>query len=85
MDSWVSVISSLGFPIVACIYMAKYVKEQNRANREDVKELNKQHSEEMNAFKDEIKEALNNNTMALNKLCDKLEFNTERGVNNEIK
>lgn len=85
MDSWVSVISSLGFPIVACIYMAKYVKEQNRANREDVKELNKQHSEEMNAFKDEIKEALDNNTMALNKLCDKLEFNTERGVNNEIK
>ena len=79
MDSWVSVISSLGFPIVACIYMAKYVKEQNKANREDVKELNKQHSEEMNAFKDEIKEALNNNTMALNKLCDKLEFNTERG------
>lgn len=85
MDSWVSVISSLGFPIVACIYMAKYVKEQNRANREDVKELNKQHSEEMNAFKSEIKEALNNNTMALNKLCDKLDFNTERGVNNEIK
>lgn len=85
MDSWVSVISSLGFPIVACIYMAKYVKEQNKANREDVKELNKQHSEEMNAFKNEIKEALNNNTMALNKLCDKLDFNTERGVNNEIK
>lgn len=85
MDSWVSVISSLGFPIVACIYMAKYVKEQNKTNREDVKELNKQHTEEMNTFKNEIKEALNNNTMALNKLCDKLDFNTERGVNNEIK
>lgn len=78
METWVQIISSLGFPIVACICMAKYVKEQTKANREDVKELNKQHSEEMNAFKDEIKEALNNNTMALNKLCEKLEREKEK-------
>lgn len=80
METWVQIISSLGFPIVACICMAKYVKEQTKANREDVKELNKQHSEEMNAFKDEIKEALNNNTMALNKLCEKLEREKEKEV-----
>lgn len=77
METWVQIISSLGFPIVACVCMALYVKEQTKNNREDVKELNKQHSEEMNAFKDEIKEALNNNTMALNKLCDKLEGEKE--------
>lgn len=80
METWIQIISSLGFPIVACICMAKYVKEQTKANREDVKELNKQHSEEMNAFKDEIKEALNNNTMALNKLCEKLEREKEKEV-----
>lgn len=80
METWTQIISSLGFPIVACICMAKYVKEQTKANREDVKELNKQHSEEMNAFKDEIKEALNNNTMALNKLCEKLEREKEKEV-----
>lgn len=73
MDAWVQLISTLGFPIVACIAMALYVKEQTKNNREDVKELNAQHSEEMNAFKDEIKEALNNNTIALTKLCEKLE------------
>ena len=83
METWVQLISSLGFPIVACICMALYVKEQTKNNREDVKELNVQHSKEMNAFKDEIKEALNNNTIALTKLCEKLEREEERY--NEVK
>ena len=83
METWVQLISSLGFPIVACICMALYVKEQTKNNREDVKELNAQHSQEMNAFKDEIKEALNNNTIALTKLCEKLEREEERY--NEVK
>lgn len=83
METWAQLISSLGFPIVACICMALYVKEQTKNNREDVKELNEQHSKEMNAFKDEIKEALNNNTIALTKLCEKLEREEERY--NEVK
>lgn len=73
MDVWVQLIGSLGFPIVACICLALYVKEQTKNNREDVKELNKQHTLEMNTFKDEMKEALNNNTIALTRLCEKLE------------
>ena len=73
MENYVQLISSLGFPIVACISMGLYVKEQTKTNREDVKELNLQHSKEMSEFKDEIKEALNNNTIALTKLCEKLE------------
>lgn len=83
METWAQLISSLGFPIVACICMALYVKEQTKNNREDVKELNAQHSKEMNAFKNEIKEALNNNTIALTKLCEKLEREEERY--NEVK
>ena len=83
MDNYIQIISSLGFPIVACISMAIYVKEQTKNNREDVKELNTQHSKEMNAFKDEIKEALNNNTIALTKLCERLD--REEGKTNEIK
>ena len=83
MDAWVQLIGSLGFPIVACIVMALYVKEQTKNNREDVKELNAQHSKEMDTFKDEIKEALNNNTIALTKLCEKLEREEVR--NNEVK
>lgn len=83
MDNYVQLISTLGFPIVACISMALYVKEQTKSNREDVKELNAQHSKEMNAFKDEIKEALNNNTIALTKLCERLD--REEGKENETK
>lgn len=83
MDNYVQLISSLGFPIIACIYMALYVKEQTKSNREDVKELNAQHSKEMSVFKDEIKEALNNNTIALTKLCERLD--REEGKANEIK
>lgn len=80
---YIQLIGTLGFPIVACICMAVYVKDMTKANRDDVITLNKQHSEEMNAFKDEIKEALNNNTIALTKLCEKLDG---KGVNvNEIK
>lgn len=70
---WAQLISTLGFPIVCCVAMAIYVTKITQQNREDTKELNKQHTEEMLEFKEDIKEALNNNTIALNKLCEKLE------------
>lgn len=71
--NWEYLISSVAFPIVACIGMAFYVKYITDKNREDTKELNKQHSDEMLVFKSEIKQALDNNTLALQKLCDKLD------------
>lgn len=78
-----TLLGSYAFPVVACIGMAIYVKEMSQNNREDTKALNEQHTKEMNAFKDEIKEALNNNTIALTKLCDRLD--REEGKANEIK
>lgn len=78
-----TLLGSYAFPVVACIVMAIYVKDITQNNREDTKELNDQHTKEMNAFKDEIKEALNNNTIALTKLCERLD--REEGKANEIK
>lgn len=78
-----SYFGSYAFPIVACIFMAVYVKDMSKSNREDTKALNEQHTKEMNAFKDEIKEALNNNTIALTRLCERLE--REEARNNEVK
>lgn len=72
-------LGSYCFPIVACIVMGWYVKHMTDANREDTKELNRQHTEEMTSFRDEIKTALNNNTLALNRLCDKLENENSKG------
>lgn len=73
-----SLLGSYAFPIVACIFMAIYVKYITDNNREDTKQLNEQHTKEMISFKDEIKEALNNNTIALTKLCEKLDREEER-------
>lgn len=57
-------IGSYGFPILACIAMAWYVKYTTDKNREDIKQSRESHKEEMN----KITEALNNNTMAVHDL-----------------
>lgn len=60
----VSLIGSLGFPIVACIYMARYVNKQMDGYRDDIKEIQKEHKEEIG----KVTEALDNNTRALQEL-----------------
>lgn len=52
-----TVISTLGFPIVMCGAMFWYMMKEKDS-----------HKEEMNS----VTEALNNNTLILQKLCDKL-------------
>lgn len=69
----ITAISTVGFPIVCCIGMGWYVKYSNDRTREDTKELNQLHTQEMQAFKNELKEAINNNTIALTRLCEKLD------------
>lgn len=66
-------LSSVGFPIVACLGMAWYVKYITDKNYEETKMLNEHHTKEMLEFKDEMKQALNNNTRAIEKLCEKME------------
>lgn len=62
-------IASVGFPIVACCGCAFFFSRVNDNYRSDIKEINAQHKEEMKAITD----ALNNNTLALQKLADKME------------
>lgn len=57
-------IGSYGFPILACIGMAWYVKYTTDKNREDIKADREAHKEEML----KITEALNNNTIAVREL-----------------
>lgn len=59
-------ITTVGFPIVCCIAMAWYVKYSTDQNKEEIGKLNEQHREEMK----EVTTAINNNTLALQKLCD---------------
>jgi hypothetical protein len=58
INTLTQVIGSLGFPIVMCFYMMK----QNR-------EMNKDHKEEVS----HLREAVENNTLTMQKIFDKLE------------
>lgn len=65
----ITMVGSLGFPIVACVACGWYCKYQSDNYRNEVKELQAEHREEIN----KVTEALNNNTLALQKLVDKLD------------
>ena len=69
METWVQVITSLGFPIFACLAMGYFIKQQIDQYRSDIKDLQKEHREEIA----KVTEALNNNTIALQKLVDKID------------
>ena len=62
------IISTVGFPIVCFLMCGWYVKYREDRNDEKFDKLNAQHDEEAKR----MTEALNNNTLALQKLADKL-------------
>ena len=61
-------VTTVGFPIVCCGAMMYYVKYTTDKHREEIETLNTQHRDEMK----EVTNAVNNNTLALQKLCDKM-------------
>lgn len=63
-----TLIGSFGFPIVACLVMAWYVKYQMDENNKQLSEIRNEHKSEMN----KVTTALNNNTIAINTLCERL-------------
>lgn len=64
----ISAITTVGFPIVMCGAMSWYVKYITDKNRDEINKINEKHETEMN----DITTAINNNTLALQRLCDKL-------------
>ena len=66
LNDIVSVISTLGFPIAMCLILCYYVNNINESHI---------------AASKEFADALNNNTIVLQKLCDKLDV--ERGAEND--
>ena len=73
MSNIVAVISSVGFPIVACIGLGWYVKYQTDNNNKEVAEMRREHADEIS----KVTDALNNNTIALQRLCDKIDANVK--------
>lgn len=75
MNEIVQVISTVGFPIACSVAMAVYIKYVQDKNREQIQEMNKMHKEEI----DTMKEALVNNTIAINKLVTLMERKNDDG------
>lgn len=59
-----TLISTLGFPIGMCLIMCYYINKINEAHKDET---------------DKFAEALNNNTLVLQKLCDKLDSEVNVG------
>lgn len=77
-ETIIQIVQTVGFPIAMCVAMGGYVKYTEDKSREERIKLQAQHAEEMNT----VKAALNNNTLALQKLVD--EFNKGGDKSGEI-
>ena len=62
MNAVVQMVSAVGFPIVMCLCLFYYVKELEEKHKEETKMLS---------------DALNNNTLVLQKLCDAMDVERE--------
>lgn len=62
-------ITTQGFSIVMCLILLFYIKDTSEKNNVRIDNLNAQHREEMNM----IAQAINNNTVALTRLSERIE------------
>lgn len=69
----ITLIQSVGFPIVMCGLMAWYVKYITDKNREQITAEREAHKAEMN----EVVKAINNNTIVIERLIAKLDVGGE--------
>lgn len=66
MNEIMTAINTLGVPTVVAIASMWYVKYREDKNDARIDKLNESHKQEMT----DITEALNNNTLALQRICD---------------
>lgn len=70
MNEIATLISTVGFPIAACIGMGWFVKYQTDNNNKTMSDLRAEQAEQNNT----MLKAINNNTKALQELIDKLDL-----------
>ena len=80
MQDFVTIIQSLGFPIACTVAMFIMLQNEQKAHREESEKLNETISEMKISFNDSIHaqqttitEAINNNTLVIQKLLDRME------------
>ena len=68
MQDIITMITTVGFPIVACLLLGWFIKYQTDRYDEELKDVRKEHRAEVV----KMTEAINNNTLALTKLCERM-------------
>lgn len=66
---WIELISNVGFPIVLCGVMAFFIKYLIDKYTTIITNLNEEHKKEVN----ELKTAIENNTLIITKFIEKME------------
>lgn len=69
MNDVVQIISTLGFPIAMCVGACFFIKYQFDTSNKQMEDIRKDHKEEIK----QLQTALDNNTIALTKLLDRLD------------
>ena len=69
MNDIAQIISAIGFPIVAAVGCAYFVKWQYEQNQKQIEEMRKEHREETS----NMTKAIENNTIAITRLIEKLD------------
>lgn len=67
-------IGDYAFPLVMVIILCAYIYKQGQEHRADYNALHENHKKEM----DSVVEALNNNTLVLQRLCDRLDMEGDK-------
>lgn len=80
MQDFITIIQSVGFPIACAVAMFVLLHNEQKSHREETEELNTTITELKISFNSaindqerKITEAINNNTLVIQKLLDKLE------------
>lgn len=73
MSDIASIISAIGFPCVAAIACGLFIKFQYTENQKQIDSMRKEHKEEVQS----MVKAIENNTLTMQKLIDKLDNKKE--------
>lgn len=84
MDGFIQVIQTVGFPIACAVAMFIMLQGEQKSHREETEKLTEtintlrlDFAESMNSQQKNVTEAINNNTLVIQKLIDKLEGGTK--------
>jgi hypothetical protein len=84
MDGFIQVIQTVGFPIACAVAMFLMLQGEQKSHREETEKLTEtintlrlDFAESMNSQQKNVTEAINNNTLVIQKLIDKLDGETK--------